>query len=390
MNWIKSLAYGGMLAGVAAGASIASEGAKFWQVENYLRVEHDDNITQRSTDTVDSFKVIEQLDLVANFDLETTFISLRYSPSFIYWENRPSDDTDLHHTLSAYVQQEFSERWTLSLNNRLLYQDRPELIEQGTLIREENDYLYNDLGGSLLHRLSAESTLRADARYTLLRYDSDEVAEREDMDLYVAGLTATRQVSPSTFASGDFRFETIAYDDSARDSDSYYLGGALRQVFSQNLMAELRGGWQHKVFDSDSIDDENSPYADASVSFMPSPDTRLTLGGGFSQFDANVFPYANQERTRLFASASHDLTARITLSVSGSYTRSDYQADQVPDGQAPRPDGSEDIVLVSGRASYQINRSNWIDLVYQFTDVSSDLRQDYDRNRVSLGWKTRI
>jgi hypothetical protein len=53
-------------------------------------------------------------------------------------------------------------------------------------------------------------------------------------------------------------------------------------------------------------------------------------------------------------------------------------------------DGSENITQVSTRLAYQLNRSNVIEAGWQLIDLDSDVREDYVRNRLSLGWRTEI
>ena len=90
------------------------------------------------------------------------------------------------------------------------------------------------------------------------------------------------------------------------------------------------------------------------------------------------------------------MTARISLYLTGSYIDSQYKADQAVKTAYGVRDGSEDAVQVSARATYKVNRSNWLEAGWEFTDLSSGLKTDagasirdsYDENRVDVGWKT--
>jgi hypothetical protein len=37
-----------------------------------------------------------------------------------------------------------------------------------------------------------------------------------------------------------------------------------------------------------------------------------------------------------------------------------------------------------------INRNNWLDFSYNYMDLGSDLREEFDRSRISLGWRTNL
>ncbi|MCB1100812.1 MAG: outer membrane beta-barrel protein, partial [Kiritimatiellae bacterium] len=172
------------------------------------------------------------------------------------------------------------------------------------------------------------------------------------------------------------------------DSSSQYVGLNLEQTFSPTLLGSLRAGYQNKSFDADEISDESSPYFDAKLTMVASKATRISAGIGYSMFEADVYPFTSQDRTLASLSVAHDITARFALYVTGSYQLSEYSGNQSLDQTAS--DGEEEILQASARLAYMINRSNWIELGYQYLDLSSDFREEFDRNRVSIGWRTNL
>ena len=378
-------------------SAMAREGARNWEIVNRIRLEYDDNIRQQERDTTSSFKIIEEIQFHVNFNLENTFVGLRYRPSFVWWENRSEDSTDLFHNLDFILNHEFTPRLSLSIKDTFRYAEQPELIERGDVVRQDSDFIFNTLSGALSYKMFPQTSLEASGRYDLLRYDDDAVAERQDFDLYAAGLTLGHQIMPETRVAGEIRFETIDYDSDEfrRDADTYQAGGSVEHTFNPGLLGNLRAGMQYKDFDADDISSDTSPFVSGSLTYLPSPSTRMTLGAGFTHFEADVFPYANQERSRAFASISHDLTARVTLNVAGTYTYAKYREDEVPAEARERldiveGDGTEEIIQLSTRISYQINRKNWLEAGWQYVDLDSDVRNDYDRNRFHVGWRTRL
>lgn len=392
-------------------AAPAAEVNRPWHIYNRLRLEYDDNVYLSENDTQDSINVIEQMEFHVNLSLEQTSFGFRYRPSYVYWFDREPDDTDFNHEVDLVLNHDFTERLSLSLIDTFRASQLPELIDRGTRVRDNDDYVYNSLSGTLSYLLQPATRLDASARDIMLRYDEQDIADREDYDLYVGGLTVRHQFIPETAVSGDLRYETIAYEGGMvpfdldgdglieageeipnnRDSDTLSLGGGIEQTFSPNFLGNLRAGWQQKSFDSDQ-DDENSPYGDASLTFLPSPKTRITTGVGYSLFEADVFPFNNQERTTVSASIAHDLTARVSWSLSTSYTRGDYSTDNLPEEVDPDTvtDGTEDIIQLSTRVSYKINRSNWLEAGWQYTDLDTDLRESYERNRLDVGWRVEL
>jgi len=368
--------------------------ANRFQVVNRLRFEYDDNIYQEETDTDDSFKIIEEIEFLVNFSFTRTFVSVRYRPNYVWWEKREPDDDDLNHDVDLVLNQTFSPRVTFSLTDTLRRGQIPESVDDGRIVRENDDFTYNALNGTLGLLVHPKTKVEAAGRYLLLRYDNEDIAATEDFDLYVAGLSLRHQMLPETTLIGELRGEEVEYEGPDRGSQSYYAGGGLEQIFTPNLLGSVRGGYQKKEFNDDVVGSEDSPYADLAVTFLPSPATRLTANVGYSLFETDVYPYASQQRTLFAASLAHDLTARISMYLSGGYTIGDYSADQSIEPGAVT-DGQEELIQVSARATYKLNRSNYLELGWQYQDFDSDvaysgggdIRVSYERNRIDAGWK---
>lgn len=396
-QWMKTVA---MVAGASvmtwAGIAVAAETGETdarnrdFQFKLRLRAEYDDNIYERNKDQTDSFKFIVDPEATFNAHFTRSTLALRYRPSYTYWTDREGNDSDLHHEIALDAGLEATPRLSLGLKESFIYAEQPELMERGVVITEQDSYMYNRLNGDATYRLSASSRVDLGARHTLLRYEQNDVANLEDYDIFALGATYRRNAGADTTWLGEARYETISYDGPDRGSDSFYAGPGVEHAFSKDLLTTVRGGVQGKTFNSDGIDDQVSPYVDGSFTYLPSPKTRLTAGGGYSMFEADVYPYANQERLLAYISASHDLTARISLFLSGSYQMSDYSGDQSVDTTAQSGDGTENVVQIAARASYKLNRSNWLEANYQYMNLDSDLREDFDRNRVSVGWRTTL
>ncbi|HEY8240820.1 MAG TPA: outer membrane beta-barrel protein [Kiritimatiellia bacterium] len=389
MKWLKHGAIAlSSFAMVALSAQAADETRSF-QVNNRLRVEYDDNVYERETDKTESFKVIEELEFLVNLNLPQTYIGLRYRPSFVWWDDREPDSEDWYHDFDLVLSHNVSDRLSLSAKDTLRFGEQPQAIDRGSIIRENNDFLYNVADGKVNYLLNRKSRLEVGYRNTLLRYDDDEVAETEDFDINAAGATLRHQWKASTVLAADYRFETIEYEGPDRGSDSHYVGGGVEQTFSPSFLANARAGYQLKQFNADDIDDGNDPYFDASLTYLPSPRTRITGGAAYSMLEADVFPFANQDRSIIFLSLAHDLTAKVSLYASGSFQLSEYNAEEQV-GDDIFEDGDEQTTQFGTRASYKITRNNSVEIGWQFLDLQSEFREEFDRNRVDVGWRVKI
>lgn len=372
--------------------------AKGWQVENRLRVEYDDNIYQETTDENASWKIIEEVIFQINFRLQDrTYFGLRYRPSYVYWFDREPDKSDLNHDLDIVFNQAFSPRLTLSVVDTLRRGELPELVDGNVLVREKDDFWYNTANVTLGIGVRPDTRLDVAGRYVLLRYDEDIVSATDDFDLFVGGLTLRHQWKPETAFLLELRGETIEYEGPDRGSESVFVGVGAEQTFSPQLIASVRGGYQRKEFNKSELGSEESPYGDVALTFLVTPALRLTAGAGYSLFETDVYPFANQTRSQVFGSVAYDATARLALYLTGSYINGDYDAKQAVEKNVVKS-GEEDIVQASARVTYKVNRSNWLEAGWQFSDLDSGIRTvagdqyraSFQRNRFDIGWKVRF
>jgi len=392
-GWMAMAVTAAMLGSVASFANEAGAGGNWLEVDNRLRLEYDDNIYETKDNKTDSFKLIEEIELGITLNFEPTFLTVRYRPSFTWWSDREPDDTDLHHDLDVVLNHRFSPRVSMGLKNTFRLAEQPEEIDRGVKLRENDDYMYNVTDGNVDVAILPRTHAVVGGRYSVLRYDRDEVADTEDYDIAAGGLTIRQGVSAMSTVMADFRYEDVSYDDSLRDSDSTYYGIGLEQALGASFVGTVRGGYQDKTYNDDTIDDNSEPYGDVSLTYIVSPRTRLSLGAGYSLYEADVYPFANQERTIMFGSVAHDLTAKISLFLSASYQISDYDSSEIIDTDIEVPEnygGEENVVQGAVRVAYQLNARNSLELNYQYMDLSSDLRDDFERNRASIGWRLDI
>ena len=87
MGWKKWAELLGVVL-VVAQPAMAREGGFPYKLMNRLRVEYDDNYDEVADDPKSSFKVIEELELAVDVNLQQTFIGINVRPSFVWWENR--------------------------------------------------------------------------------------------------------------------------------------------------------------------------------------------------------------------------------------------------------------------------------------------------------------
>ncbi|MDR0994642.1 MAG: outer membrane beta-barrel protein [Verrucomicrobiota bacterium] len=399
MKKIQHLIIAGCLFAFALPAMAQSE----WPIHvfNRLRLGYDDNVYQsggRSESRPgkkDSFRIVEEIEVLVNLNLERTYLGLRYRPSLIWYDERENDDTDFVSDLDVNFRYNFSPTLTLSLADTLRSNQLPELQDENYVVRENDDNYFNTAIATLSYNIFPETRIDFAGRYMVQWYDHDSPA-RKNNDYYslVGGVSIRQQLASRSTLMADLRYQTVTYNraDEAmkRDADTIYAGLGVEQTFGPQLLGSLRGGMESRSYDNKRFDDNTRPYMEGSLTFLPTPATRLTASASYSIYESDVDAYMSQNRTHVSLSAAHDFTAKLNAYISAAYTLSSYDADYAIDSTLT--DADEDAYYVSARLAYRLNRINWIEIDYQFVKLDSEVRnrESYDRNRVDIGWRIQL
>jgi len=404
MKQIRFLIVAGLLLALAIPAMAASAESPF-HLNNRFRLSYDDNIYQTDKDSVTgrdptgSMRIVEELEMLVNLNLERTYLGLRYRPSLIWYDKREPSSTDFLNDLDLNFTHNFSPILSLSLADTLRAGQLPELTDGDFIVREDDDNYYNSAIATLSYDMLPETRLDVSARYITLIYDSDSPA-KDNNDYYsiVGGLTLRQQLASRSTVMGDLRYQSLTYNEADavnnRDAKTMFIGFGLEQTFSPQLLGNIRAGASRREYDDDAFKDNSQPYGELSMTFMPTPATRLTGAASYSIYESDVARYLSQDRTYFSLSAAHDFTAKISFYISGAYTINAYDAEYaLVDSALPTlPDADENSYLLSMRLSYQINRINWIEAGWQYVKLDSEVvgREEYERNRIDIGWKIQL
>lgn len=408
MKQIQILVVAGVLLALTASAWAASATSPL-HVNNRLRIGWDDNVYQVDSPSTsglskqDSFRIIEEIEALVSLNFERTYLGLRYRPSLIWYSDRDNSSTDFLNDLDLNFIHNFSPTLSLSLSDTLRSSQLPELQDSNYVVRQNDDNIYNAAIATLSYTLRPETRVDLSGRYIILEYTESDYQDASgarishDNDNYysvVGGLTLRQQFASLTTLMVDGRYQALVYGDADeannRDADSFFGGLGLEQTFSPQLIGNLRAGVEHRVYDNDTFDDNTKPYGEVSLTFMPSPATRITGSASYSLYEADVASYLSQERIYASLSLAHDFTAKLSFYLSGAYTLNSYDAEYSLSESLD--DGDENTYLVSMRLSYRVNRINWLEAGYQFVMLDSDVtnRESYERNRVDVGWKIQL
>ncbi len=365
-------------------------------ITNTLRIEYDDNVfttgTGSSASKVDSFKIVNALEFLVDTRQDANYLGVRYAPSIAWYEDRPGDSTDINHVLDLIASRRFSPISFFQFRNSFRYAQEPELMDNDVTLRRRNDYYYNSANASFERQLVPDrTTLRLDGRYVLLRYEDSDVGDFSDYDRFVLGSDLVYRVAPNTDAGGQIRYQSVQYENELRDVDSVQIGLVLNRIFNPKWHGDFRAGIEFRDADNALEQSSEAPYVEGSFVFLPVERTRISVGAGYSQDLSPINRFAQQTRTRVFGRVTHPLTAATVLNADIAYAMGNFDLDDSTSAFDPEvhTDGDETALQFAVRLSHRINVRNSVEAIFQYTDLDSDVRpnEDFDRTRVSLGWK---
>lgn len=192
MKHIRLFIVAGLMLALAAPAMAADADSPL-HLNNRLRLGYDDNVYQ-SDDAEgrpgkeSSLRIIEEIEMLVNLNLERTYLGLRYRPSLIWYESREPEDTDFLNDLDLNFSHNFSPALALSISDTLRAGQLPELQSEGYVVRQNDDNVYNSAIATLSYNLRPETRIDVSGRHIMLQYD-DDVNEMNNYYSLVGGLT---------------------------------------------------------------------------------------------------------------------------------------------------------------------------------------------------------
>ncbi|OVE74459.1 hypothetical protein BVX94_00185, partial [bacterium B17] len=345
---------------VLTSAVCAQDEADVWQFSASVIGEGTDN-RDSSAEGVSNFDMFINLRLDLDMDFETSLLDLYYAPYYRY-RSDPSDlqnDTELQHDLGVVARRDLK-TVNLRLNERFSYTDDPSIQQTGSTLRRDSSYSLNNimLGGRYL--ISQIMDIDLSVRNSIKRYDDDVRATQADEDSTSAELSLWRRIQ--TTVAGYLLAGTAmySYDDTTIDRgfDSVYAGVGLEKSFSRELRGGVRAGYTAVSYNDDGLDDNDSPFVQASIVSAMSAVSRVTGIIGYSLRDSDIYPFSSQEATAFSIKWDWDTTPLITIGAFAMYRIGTYDLETVPDeitSATTISDGDESTIVLEGKVQYKFN-----------------------------------
>lgn len=380
-----------------------------WSVSATVRGFYDDNInTQPDKLSESSYGVEVSPSAHLNLPMEQTFISLGYTYSLRWYENRDPHNIDQSHEFNGKLRHQFSPRHDIGIEDTFVITSEPTVAERFGIItaptrtRTKSDIMHNR--GAIEDNFALSQQIGLSFGYVNNWYDYEQENTPGGFGSRSALLDRIEHlfrgdlrysVSPTLVGVVGYTFGLNTYTadeliapgvkSEIRDSYSHYGYVGADYDMTAQLRASGRVGIQYTDF-HEAGETAVNPYADASVTYTYLPGSFVQLGVRHARnatdvaaVDTKGRPTLDAETTAVYGQVSHRITPKFTGSLIGQYQNSTFNLGA--------NDGStEDLWLVGINFEYRFNQHWSADAGYNYDKLSSDLaNRGYDRNRVYLG-----
>jgi hypothetical protein len=361
---------------------------KPWDVSLAVKGFYDDNYAAQHDGPLkdDSWGILVSPKLDVALTGDQTSFGANYMYTMRYYEGRSDNQIDHNHDFTAWVTHAFSERYSMSARENLVYSQEPTLTSGAGVVRNVGDVLHNDASASFAAQVSRLMEVQISYQNEYYDYrDNTAYAFILNRMEHKPGIELRYQVSPNTVGTVGYRARVSVQDKSAANSlnvlvHTPYVG--VEHAFLPNLTAQGKVGVDFvDYYDNSAANSPINPYVDLSLKYDYTKGSFLQVGfvHDRNQTDAALLGAQDEETSSLYATISHSITTKLIASATGRYQHSEFNQGPV-DGKA------DDIYGADLSLEYRINKNLSAVVGYTYDNVSSDIAgRGYDRNRVTFG-----
>ena len=364
-----------------------------WQLSLTAAAHYDDNRDAIKSNAVSNLDLILRPRAALMYNLDATFLSLFYEPSYTWHSNpRTIEDGNPQHREEWFqlagidVARQISPLVGIKVGDAFAYTDDPNITEGGVAVRQNDTYIGNRAYGSIDLTPSRATYVRLDGAYSLKRYDEQVIADDQNEDVIESFATAGYTLVPGMSAFGQFGCEMFdnANTNWDRGATAYTFAGGLEKVFNPDFSGRITAGYQQADYSDSILGSKNGWLTRLEGTLGGSCSTRLRLLAEHGYYMPYVRPYSIQEMLTFRATVDHDVTRDLMLSVFGQYTDSDYPSEQSPTENLDLPGGHDRMTDIGLSATYRITRSFSCRAGYRFQNWDSDVRESYSHNMIDV------
>jgi hypothetical protein len=378
-----------------------------WSTRLSVSEEYDDNINLRSDDEEDDWITSVTPGLTLSVMMEETEVNLNYDLGFVWYATNNEYDEVRHSvTLDGLKGIPIAEHLTLDLDESFYISEDPvERSEDITSVRRTRDRYYrNTFRGKINYLFGEEDALYAGAHHTLLENDASDVEDSQsygpiaginywfnihhgfgldysytrgdfdvsdDYDNNLGSITYTYRFSPKTRADLTYRYDSLDYEGGTEDYVVHTATVGLSRDFTDQMSGSISGGYY--IQDPEESDDEDGFSGTVSLA-RSSEKSTFTLTGS-TGYRVQYFEAENLGFSKFYAASAtlgYQLLERLSASLSGFYTRDEYQ-ETVPEREDKTWGGGAAfnwllLRWLSGSFGYQYRQRDSNNALDEYTD----------------------
>jgi hypothetical protein len=316
-----------------------------------------------------------QMPIVAERQEDFMFRA-KYAADIIeFWDETNQSRVD--HTISALADFAFANDFTLKLDENFKKTADPPNSELTDLEKRIRNTIQIFLG-------YIREDISFDLSYGNIRDDYNKL---NNLDKYEHIVTATGyyQIFPKTSIFSEYNFGTIAYDDSATNSDSDYhqIRFGLKGEIAPKLTGVIKGGYKYTTYDDSSKEDFRGVTIFGNLTYNLQERSALNIYGERSSVESTYSVNSYFESNKIGLKLEHQLLERLFLVAEGFYQLNKYPEETAEGSEtAKRRDH-----IWNGGVGLRYRIKDWVvtETNYEYKQRDSKFATfDYENNKVTI------
>lgn len=280
-------------------------------------------------------------------------MTLRYQHQFTTYDksNELNDD---------YANFNLSARYDSGLVMLSAYANYQELFSS-TLDANRDGQLVErtltEFGGSLKYGISQLTAVKIGLDVSDTDYDDTIYTDHESLSV---PLTFFYQIRPRVDLTAGLRYRSTDTSSAIDFDDMYYFVGAVGELFSPVLYADVSFGYQKRDYDGVSLDADSASY---DITLIYTGNAKATLYGGLARdYRTSAIGGLAYAFTSASLGARYNVSKSVGLNTALTYGESEYE-------ESPR---AEDMMILNFGASYHPNDYLTISARFEYTEVDGN------------------
>ncbi len=288
-----------------------------------------------------------------------------------YFDDAVSDSTINNFRLAYNFNHEFDEKLRFVSRNFVNYGLDLGSFYGDITSRDIEEYLYFSTDNSLGYRWTERLATYSGFGYSLVSYDQ----AGRDVNSYTLHHQFRYMLDQEATLTATIRYTGTDYDIGSSDRVTATVGYERRLSDVSSFVGDIGAD----------MGEDNSVYASLSYNYQVNSQLRARAFARYGQEDTDtVFPggrYEDKTSLRIGGAADYTLSPKVTLTLGGNYTQSDYAKGGV------LASGDWDLFNIYASVAYSVTEAASVSASVNHTTSDSTVipNRDYDRNRYELG-----